>query len=88
MARWQSGHAADCKSVNAGSIPTRASMTFCSVYFKRRFNRDNIAVGTNTYFKKLTLSPGGGIGRHTRLKILRLNGRAGSIPAPGTIIFF
>ena len=25
MARWQSGYAADCKSVNAGSIPTRAS---------------------------------------------------------------
>jgi hypothetical protein len=24
-ARWQSGYAADCKSVNAGSIPTRAS---------------------------------------------------------------
>ena len=30
-------------------------------------------------------SPDGEIGRHTRLKILRLNGRAGSIPAPGTI---
>ena len=26
MARWQSGNAADCKSVNAGSIPTRASI--------------------------------------------------------------
>lgn len=25
MARWQSGDAADCKSVYAGSIPTRAS---------------------------------------------------------------
>ena len=25
LARWQSGYAADCKSVNAGSIPTRAS---------------------------------------------------------------
>ena len=25
MAEWQSGHAADCKSVNAGSIPTSAS---------------------------------------------------------------
>ena len=24
-AEWQSGHAADCKSVYAGSIPTRAS---------------------------------------------------------------
>ena len=28
--------------------------------------------------------PGGEIGRHTGLKILRLHGRAGSIPAPGT----
>ena len=26
MAEWQSGHAADCKSVYAGSIPTSASM--------------------------------------------------------------
>ena len=26
MARWQSGHAADCNSVYAGSIPTRASI--------------------------------------------------------------
>ncbi len=25
-ARWQSGHAADCNSVYAGSIPTRASI--------------------------------------------------------------
>ena len=25
MAEWQSGYAADCKSVNAGSIPTSAS---------------------------------------------------------------
>jgi hypothetical protein len=28
--------------------------------------------------------PGGEIGRHKRLKISRLYGRAGSIPAPGT----
>ena len=27
MARWQSGDAADCKSVYAGSIPTRASIS-------------------------------------------------------------
>ncbi len=25
LAEWQSGYAADCKSVNAGSIPTSAS---------------------------------------------------------------
>ena len=28
MARWQSGYAADCNSVYAGSIPTRASTLF------------------------------------------------------------
>ena len=27
MAGWQSGHAADCNSVNAGSIPTPASIS-------------------------------------------------------------
>jgi hypothetical protein len=37
-ARWQSGHAADCNSVYAGSIPTRASIIF--------------QVGANTYYKK------------------------------------
>ena len=61
MAEWQSGYAADCKSVYAGSIPTSAS---------------------NIEYK---FCPGGGIGRHKGLKIPRLNGRAGSIPAPGTI---
>ena len=34
MARWQSGDAADCKSVYAGSIPTRASI-FCSGIISR-----------------------------------------------------
>ncbi len=33
-----------------------------------------------------SVSPGGEIGRRTRLKILRWQHRAGSIPAPGTII--
>ena len=31
MARWQSGHAAACKAVYAGSIPTLASMLTCSL---------------------------------------------------------
>jgi hypothetical protein len=32
MARWQSGHAAACKAVYAGSIPTLASrILFCDV---------------------------------------------------------
>ena len=30
------------------------------------------------------ICPGGGIGRHARLKILCPSGRAGSSPAPGT----
>ena len=30
------------------------------------------------------ICPGGEIGRHKRLKISRSQGRAGSIPAPGT----
>ena len=61
LAGWQSGYAAACKAVDAGSIPTSAS---------------------NIEYK---FCPGGGIGRHKGLKIPRLNGRAGSIPAPGTI---
>ena len=32
-------------------------------------------------------SPGGGIGRHKGLKIPRRKLRAGSSPAPGTILF-
>ena len=64
MAEWQSGYAAACKAVDAGSIPTSASIIILSK----------------------TQSPGGGIGRHKGLKIPRLNGLAGSIPAPGTIL--
>jgi len=33
----------------------------------------------------ISKGPGGEIGRHKRLKISRSQGRAGSIPAPGTI---
>ena len=33
-AEWQSGHAADCKSVYAGSIPTSASIFF------KRYNKN------------------------------------------------
>ena len=42
MARWQSGYAADCNSVNAGSIPTSASnlLSICASAAQRipRFN--------------------------------------------------
>ena len=34
MAEWQSGDAADCNSVNAGSIPTSASKFNVLVYYK------------------------------------------------------
>lgn len=33
MARWQSGYAADCKSVDLGSIPGRASIVDISTLF-------------------------------------------------------
>lgn len=33
MAEWQSGHAADCKSVYAGSIPTSASAPVSALVF-------------------------------------------------------
>ena len=33
MARWQNGDVADCKSVNAGSIPARASKLFSPLHF-------------------------------------------------------
>ena len=66
MAEWQSGYAADCKSVDLGSTPGSASIIF----------------------KNMHACPGGEIGRHKGLKIPRLNGRAGSIPALGTILSY
>ncbi len=39
MAEWQSGHAADCKSVHAGSIPTSASKNM------DKFNIDCLIIG-------------------------------------------
>ena len=34
MAGWQSGYAADCKSVYAGSIPTSASKFLIKIFNK------------------------------------------------------
>ena len=34
MAGWQSGYAADCKSVDAGSIPTSASKFLIKIFNK------------------------------------------------------
>ena len=40
--------------------------------------------GSSPVFRSKNICPGGGIGRHARLKILCPSGRAGSSPAPGT----
>ena len=37
MAKWQSGHAAACKAVNAGSIPTLALNFENYLYSKRTY---------------------------------------------------
>ena len=46
MARWQSGHAADCKSVHLGSTPGRASIKIDKLptvfpRIKYQINREN-----------------------------------------------
>ena len=72
-AGWQSGYAAACKAVDAGSIPTPASI------LRKRVPRHPFA-----YLPPL--GPGGEIGRRKGLKIPRWQHRAGSSPAPGTIL--
>ena len=86
QARWQSGHADDCNSSYAGSIPTRASISK-----KVRHGHRNIK-GTpqgppaeSAQVRASRTGLGGEIGRRKGLKIPRPNGRAGSIPARGTI---
>ena len=66
MAGWQSGHAADCKSVYAGSIPVLSLQLVADAYQKVYNSRQ---------------CPGGGIGRHKGFKIPRRQLRAGSSPA-------
>ena len=39
MAEWQSGHAAACKAVYAGSIPTSASICFSIKLFEQHNRR-------------------------------------------------
>ena len=68
MAGWQSGHAADCNSVYAGSIPTPASINL------RLDPRPAILAGTQSKLLIQLYSypgPGGEIGRHKGLKIPR-----------------
>ena len=78
-ARWQSGYAADCNSVYAGSIPTRASI-FTSLSIVRILAYAQYA-GSRWCCPP---GPGGEIGRRMGLKIPCPSGRAGSSPAPGT----
>ena len=61
LAGWQSGYAAACKAVNAGSIPASASI-FLLVYLYYQ----SIII-RSTY----KVCPSGGIGRHKGLKIPR-----------------
>ena len=55
MAWWQSGYAEDCKSLDAGSIPTQASrvkavlsafflIQFCLLYLQKRVKILNLAM--------------------------------------------
>ena len=73
-AGWQSGYAAACKAVYAGSIPASASK-YNSTYSTCLCNIPPVTV---------TACPGGEIGRRKGLKIPRGQPRAGSIPALGT----
>ena len=65
MAGWQSGYAAACKAVYAGSIPASASnlmleyLNYVSI----------IEFNLMEYF--FSVCPSGGIGRHKGLKIPR-----------------
>ena len=57
------------------------SPVFLQMANQNRLKSDRIRTAPSS----ATISrPGGEIGRHKRLKISRLYGRAGSIPAPGT----
>ena len=73
MAEWQSGYAAACKAVDAGSIPTSASIF--SVALKLRAVRRNLP----RYARVAKLVDA------RDLKSLDF-GHAGSSPAPGTIL--
>ena len=61
MAGWQSGYAAACKAVYAGSIPASASKVE-DIYIYQSI------IHKNWY---QLISPSGGIGRHKGLKIPR-----------------
>ena len=57
------------------------SPVFLQMANQNRLKSDRIRTAPSS---AIISRPGGEIGRHKRLKISRLYGRAGSIPAPGT----
>ena len=61
LAGWQSGYAAACKAVYAGSIPASAS----NFRLIKGYNNKNF------FIRRKESSPSGGIGRHKGLKIPR-----------------
>src|SRR5690606_10895699 len=95
---WQSGYAADCNSVYAGSIPTPASTfrlprsrlpTFTP--FPAIVLLNCVGVAVTLCATQVASDPsdpitrlGGEIARRKGLKIPRPQGRAGPRPAPGT----
>ena len=62
LAGWQSGYAAACKAVYAGSIPASASIIF---------EQTNVFKSIILFIWYLLTCPSGGIGRHKGLKIPR-----------------
>lgn len=66
MAGWQSGYAAACKAVDAGSIPTPASNESC-YFILMLIHKARVGIT----FLRLIKSPGGEIGRRKGLKIPR-----------------
>ena len=51
LAGWQSGHAADCKSVYAGSIPASASISIELIYNNFYFLCPGGGIGRHKGFK-------------------------------------
>ena len=52
LAEWQSGHAADCKSVHAGSIPTSASkFKYINLKIKFSYKDNHLSKNISQYLK-------------------------------------
>ena len=76
MAFWMFSYIQFCKqSISTNTQVANTCTTNATQVTFVRFNKNR------------SQCPGGGIGRRKGLKIPRLHGRAGSIPAPGTIYY-